>query len=588
MNNAANNIVVSTKSLKGLLLEKRFKVGYFQREYKWKKENIEDLLIDLERSFFSNWEEGHIQTDVARYDKYCMGPIVLYQDGAEFSIVDGQQRLTSFTLLLIYLNLKYDALYKQRDKLKGYIYSEYYGTETYNLNIGDRTKALDFLFKKIPLDEAIALNESTNNIIDRYQDIGELFPERLLSLDIFSLYVNWLTDNLVFIEILTQTSDSAYTIFETMNDRGLKLTQSELLKSYLLSNVVEDEKIRELDNSWKKKIVELNKYSADNEQVFFMAWLRAKYAVTIRTAEKGAVNEDFEKIGTRYSNWVQENATSKLQLDKSDSSSYYYFVHSDFQFYSDIFLKLAEYEYGSGSNEHRFKLLSYKGISNSLSYPFILASIEKVDDSSTVMEKVETAIKYLDSFAGYRLLLNEPITHSSIRNAIYLKIKSIRNTELNILKEKLQTEINEYKNKFLNEMVYVPFNSQNAKYILSRLYKNLHPHVLFEAIYFQRKKDSFVLYQIMTNSDFDVDVQKMPKGLKDIFISNLCSYAIVPKNYIVKLDGLSVQERIKFLLKENLILEFANDATDLKDLQSFFILKNKKLKEMIVNLWKVQ
>ena len=106
MNNAANNIDAKSKSLKDMLFERHYKVGYFQREYKWKRNHIEDLLIDLERSFNANWSESHTQKDVATYDKYYMGPVVLYMDDSEYSIVDGQQRLTSFILLMIFLNHK--------------------------------------------------------------------------------------------------------------------------------------------------------------------------------------------------------------------------------------------------------------------------------------------------------------------------------------------------------------------------------------------------------------------------------------------------------------------------------------------------
>jgi uncharacterized protein with ParB-like and HNH nuclease domain len=588
MNNAANNIVVATKSLKGLLLEKRFKVGYFQREYKWKKENIEDLLTDLERSFFANWEIGHIQTDVAKYDKYCMGPIVLFQDGAEFSIVDGQQRLTSFTLLLIYLNEMYKDVYGHPDKLKGYIFSEYYGTETYNLNIPDRIPALDSLFKKLPLDETINLNESCDNIINRFDDIVELFPIRLLHNDVFPLFLNWLTDNLVFIEILTQTSESAYTIFETMNDRGLKLTQSELLKSYLLSNVRDDLRIKNLDLEWKKKIVALNKYATDDEENFFMAWLRAKYAVTIRLTEKGAVNEDFEKIGTRYSNWVQENSETHLHLDKRDSDSYYYFVHSDFQFYSDIYIRLTDLEYNETLPEHDFRLLSFKGISNSLSYPFILAPLQKKDSGDLISDKINLTVKYLDALAIYKLLAEEPITQSSVRNKIYTKLKEIRNTDLEGVKAKLLPEIESYREKFLKEPVYIPFDSSYSKYILSRLYKSKHPEVPFENIHFQRRKDSFTLYQFLTNNDVEAIVSQIPKGLKDLFILGLCSYVVVPKNLINTLDVLPIVSRIQFLIRHNFMLEFSDiNEINASNLQSFFVERNKRMKGLVSTLWRL-
>jgi uncharacterized protein with ParB-like and HNH nuclease domain len=590
MNNAANNIDAKSKSLKDILFERHFKVGYFQREYKWKRNHIEDLLIDLERSFNSNWSEGHSQKEVATYDKYYMGPIVLFMDDSEYSIVDGQQRLTSFILLMIFLNNKYREILGLPDKYKGYIYSEHYGSESYNMNIPERDKMLNFLYKSDDFDESILKNESCKTILERYNDILELFPPSLLEETIFPLFTNWLTEKLVFIEILTQTSESAYTIFETMNDRGLNLTQTELLKSFLLSNVKDDDKIKELDAIWKNKISIIN--SIDDDQDFFKAWLRAKYAITIRTSEKDSENKDFEKIGTRFSSWTQENtkykdsSTSKLLLDNKDPSSFYFFVKSDFNFFSDLYIKLKNYEINDTLPEHRFKLISYRGVSPSLSYSLILSSIQKTDNEDTINNKIDVVIKYIDAFAVLRMLLSEPITHSSIRNSIYLKIKEIRNIELGILISKLSEEINDYRIKYLNED-YSRFDS-NSKYILSRLFSRFNPQMEFESIYFQRRKDSYTLYQFLKVEDFDSEKLGLPKGLKDRLLVSLCSYTMVPRSLAKELDSLTIQNRILKLIKNGCLLEFSDTKSfEQIHLKDFFILREKRLKEFITTHWKI-
>jgi len=590
MNNAANNIDAKSKSLKDMLFERHYKVGYFQREYKWKRNHIEDLIIDLERSFNANWSQNHTQKEVANYDKYYMGPIVLYMDNSEYSIVDGQQRLTSFILLMIFLNHKYKEILKTKDKYEGYIFSEHYGTESYNMNIPERDKMLNHLHKGSAFDETILKNESCKTILERYNDIIELFPPSLLDESIFPLFTNWLTEKLVFIEILTQTSESAYTIFETMNDRGLNLTQTELLKSFLLSNVKDDIKIKELDNIWKNKVSSLN--SIDDDQDFFKAWLRAKYAVTIRTTEKDSENKDFEKIGTRFSSWTQENTkykesgVSKLLLDNKDPNSFYFFVKSDFSFFSDLYIKLKNFETSDSLPEHRFKLISYRGVSPSLSFPLVLSPIQKTDNEDTVLNKIDTVIKYIDSFGVFRMLLAEPITHSSIRNGIYIKIKEIRNIELNSLISKLAVEINEYKVRFLRED-YSRFDS-NSKYILSRLFSKSNSGIQFENIYFQRRRESFVLYQILKPEDFESEKLGLPKGLKDKLIFCLCSYTMVPRQLAHELDSLSIDKRLPKLIKEGFILEFSDPKeVDLNNLKDFFIKREKRLKEAIISYWKI-
>lgn len=590
MSKAADNIEAKSRSLKDMLFEKHYKVGYFQREYKWERSHIEDLIIDLERSFISNWEKTHIQKDVANYSKYYMGPIVLFEDNSEFSIVDGQQRLTSFILLMIFVNQKYSEVFKIKDKFIGYIFSEYYGTPSYNMNIHDRKAILDFLFHGTPFNESILKNESCKNIFDRYNDINELFPPNLLDKEVLPLFANWLTDKLVFIEILTQTSESAYTIFETMNDRGLNLTQTELLKSFLLSNVGDDIRIKELDLIWKSKISLLN--AIDDDQDFFKAWFRAKYAITIRTTEKDSENKDFEKIGTRFSSWTQENTKvkdsgdSKLLLNMKDSDSFYFFVKSDFSFFSDLYLKLKNYEISDSVPEHRFRLLSYRGVSPSLSYPFVLAPIQKTDNESIINKKIDLVVSYIDSFAVYRMLLGHSITHSSIRNAIYIKIKDVRNNAVSVLIEKLSNDITEYKNEFL-KISYCRFDS-NSKYILSRICNFNNPTIEFESIYFQRRKDSYILYQFLKIEDFDTNKMGLPTGLKDIIMDSLCSYIMIPRQISLHLATLNFHKRLEYLVSEGYFVEYKNvKDIDFNNIKDFFIKREKKLKEQIINIWKI-
>jgi len=591
-NHAANSIDAKSKKLMELLFRKKYQVKYFQREYKWQKGNIEDLLVDLERSFMSNFQVEHTRDNVPDYDCYYMGPVVLYREKTSFVIVDGQQRLTSFTLLLIYLNHLQKIVLKETPKkiqnLDEYIFSQPFEHETFNMEIPEREPILKCLFEGKEVDEKYLSNESSQNIYDRFSDIVDLFPITLKHEMVLPLFINWMVEKLIFIEIMAQTSDSAYTIFESMNDRGLKLTQAELLKSYLLSNVKDEQKIKELDIAWKKKIAHLKTYSNDEEELFFKSWLRSKYAISIRQPEKGATNQDFERIGTRFSNWVQDSAKRLLGLDPSNPDTFYFFVHSDFHFFSDLYIKISDLEVSEEMPEHLFKLMSYKGISLSLSYPFIMSPITKLDDEPTINEKIRLTVAYLDCFAVYRLLLNLPITQSSVDYQLNKAIKEIRDNSPNELMTRFKSEIDELKKQFLNNIDYVKSDLSNTKYIFSRLFKNRYPDIPFDNIYFQRRRDSFVVYQFFTFEDVDAEVHKIPKGLKELFISSVCSLAIVPRQSIGELNALPLTKRIQFLLKNDLLLDTNNpidfDPANLKD---FFMKRNKRLKELIFNTWKI-
>jgi len=227
-----NIINADDRSVKEVLGQK-FNLDFFQREFNWQRKHVEQLLVDLEGKFKSDYEEGHEREDVANYGKYYLGPIILSEKKGVKSIIDGQQRLTSLNLFLIYL---YHLVKENTDmvaKIAPLIYSESYGKKSFNLQIADREECMSGLYKE-GVYNVEGKVESVKNIVARYEEIEETFPEDLKG-SALPYFIDWLIDNVIFVEILTYSDEDAYTIFETMNDRGLGLTSTEMLKGFLLS-----------------------------------------------------------------------------------------------------------------------------------------------------------------------------------------------------------------------------------------------------------------------------------------------------------------------------------------------------------------
>ena len=104
MSKVASKIEAKDYSISDVLSNKKYTIDYFQREFKWQQRHIEQLIADLETSFNLNYDETHERQEVANYNSYYLGPIVLSNKDGKKSVIDGQQRLTSLTILLIYLN----------------------------------------------------------------------------------------------------------------------------------------------------------------------------------------------------------------------------------------------------------------------------------------------------------------------------------------------------------------------------------------------------------------------------------------------------------------------------------------------------
>jgi uncharacterized protein with ParB-like and HNH nuclease domain len=103
MSKLTNKIEAHDRTVSLVLENKKYTVDYFQREYNWQKKHIEQLVTDLTSAFLNEYEAGDSREAGGEYNNYYLGPFVVSERGGQRSIIDGQQRLTSLTLLLIYL-----------------------------------------------------------------------------------------------------------------------------------------------------------------------------------------------------------------------------------------------------------------------------------------------------------------------------------------------------------------------------------------------------------------------------------------------------------------------------------------------------
>ncbi len=323
MSKLNNKIDANDRTVSEVLNEKKYTVDYFQREYNWESKHIEQLVTDLTTAFLNEYTHGDPRKKGEEYNNYYLGPFVISEKDGTRSIIDGQQRLTSLTLLLIYLN----NLQKEHgidEDIKPMFLSRHRGQVSFNIQVDERTECLKQLYKNGEYHPKENDDLSTINMADRYMDIVQAFPDELKG-DVLPFFIDWLKYNVILVEIVAYSDDNAYTIFETMNDRGLNLTPTEMLKGFILSRFQDSATRQQANEIWKKSVQKLHNYYKDEDQQFFQAWLRGQYAQTTRPRSAGSQNEDFEKIGTRFHSWVRDNL-DEIGLDQERPDSFENFV----------------------------------------------------------------------------------------------------------------------------------------------------------------------------------------------------------------------------------------------------------------------
>lgn len=370
------------------------------------------------------------------YGHYYLGSVVLTSTDADNAIIDGQQRLTSLTLLLIYLNNLQKGR-PDRVDIDSLIYSEKFGRKSFNIRVEEREPCLNALFKG-ELFDPTGQPESVQNIYARYKDIEEIFPEELKRRAL-PFFIDWLIYKVYLVEITAHTEQDAHKIFVSMNDRGLSLTPTEMLKGYLLSEIKDDRQRNRANNLWKQKILEiknLNQDSKEEDADFIKNWLRAQYAETIREKKKGAHPEDFDLIGTEFHKWVRENA-SKIGLRRSQE--YEDFVLKEFKLFADAYIKLKQC---SSQLQPGYEYVYYNANRNfTLQYQLILAALDPQDDPDTIDRKIKAMACFIDQYIAIRVFNFKVVDYSTIKNAVFNLTKKFRRLPLTELVDKLQEEI---------------------------------------------------------------------------------------------------------------------------------------------------
>lgn len=449
----------SPKNLKQLLQNTKYSIHYYQREYMWQRKHIEELIDDLTSEFLECYQPGDCRPAVADYGAYFMGSIVLA--GRENAIIDGQQRFSSLTLLLMYLNNRLKANGQSYNMIETMIFSESFGTKSFNINVEDRQECMEAIFVGKDYD-ITAAGESVRNLYGRYHDIVEVFPADI-SDQILLHFCDWLAEKVFFIEIVATTEQDAHKVFVTMNDRGLSLTSTEMLKGYLLSEIKSDSIREKMNNLWKDRVLSLKKDDDKGDETFIKAWLRAHYAETIRDTKAGAVNKDFDIIGGSFHKWVRDER-SKLGLNTSD----------DFELFIKKFAKFAEIYQRIRLAETTFaeetKYVYYNAQVNFTLQPqLLLAAVCYEDSWPVIIGKMNLVARFIDILIVSRVSNYRSVDYSTIKNYVFNITKDIRMTDIQTLKQKLQQHYVNLEFDPASSFADLGLNSFTKKYIKNML-----------------------------------------------------------------------------------------------------------------------
>lgn len=425
-------ILGKAKTIRELLSGAKYSIDYYQREYRWQTKQMSELLEDLTGKFLESHDPENERTAVEQYGHYFLGSVIISDHGVEKFIIDGQQRLTSLTLLLIYLHR--NLADEDKKQLANLIFSQRFGKRSFNLDVPDRNPCMEALYTEQPFDPA-EQSESVANILARFDDIEEQFPDEVKG-PAMAYFADWLIENVHLVEITAYSDGDAYTIFETMNDRGLSLSPTDMLKGYLLANITDPEDRSRAGTVWRERVAECKQWGKDEDADAIKAWLRSQHARKIRERKRDANPEDFDLIGTEFHRWVRDQE-DWLGLGKS--ADYARFIQRNFKFYTGQYLRArrAGAELIPGleaiyfNAQHKF----------TLQYPVLLAPLLPDDPELEILRKLRAVSVFLDILITRRIWNWRSIDYSTLQYAMFTVLRDIRGRSAvevaNILGERL-------------------------------------------------------------------------------------------------------------------------------------------------------
>jgi Protein of unknown function DUF262/Protein of unknown function (DUF1524) len=207
----------------------RYTIPDFQRPYSWETEQCEKLWDDIE--LFYNEHRS-------KEDKYFLGNLVVHQDGESLAVIDGQQRLTTLLLLIKALHQRAGVVKALEEclKLKDPLTSELIDELRIISHViaKDKEHLLDIVFGNGEnSDPESKLKQSYSTLSGK---VDQWWRSCGQSTDRLNTLILLLLDQVVLLPIHCGSEDDALTIFETINNRGMSLTDADIFKAKLHKN----------------------------------------------------------------------------------------------------------------------------------------------------------------------------------------------------------------------------------------------------------------------------------------------------------------------------------------------------------------
>ncbi len=467
------------QNINELFSTRTYHIDFYQREYKWTDDEVKRLLDDIfyhfDRSYAKHGDLDSTEENVRHnYSWYYLNTYITNKTDGKIFVVDGQQRLTTLTIILIALYHLCDVNSHNSPELKDWLKSKIVG-----IGIGGKRQFWMAHEKRDALMQALlAGSEATANMIDdgitarhilaNYALLQKELSTRLSTRHKLDTFIYYFLCMVVIINLEVEQTDVPM-VFEVINDRGVRLQPYEILKGKLLGDIDKSE-VDQYADIWEKSLQELE--AEDDVDNFFRTYLRAHFSAT---------RQQGQAFDGPYHREIFDSIRIPLQLKRSPQDVKM-FLKGPFRYYAQLYYKLRRL--GRDEN-HSFLECYYNSQLNRMDGHIMLTLAACGVDDPDEDSKIVAVARGFDR-AYVMLQLNRAYDSNQFQELLYTLHPMLRSCPTGEIEQRIDeqilVEINSRRNTNAQELLsysqfkqvgYGDYNSRFLRYFLTRIEKFL-------------------------------------------------------------------------------------------------------------------
>lgn len=423
--------------------DSRYYIPKYQRAYAWEDDSIEDFLVDTEKCY----EQRKAGTPI---DHFFGGVICVAHEISgtrnkfNYEIIDGQQRVTTYTLLSTAIIEIYNTLYDEcisnndpsnasiiedrvKELKKRFIkFSQEINRERNDVVVLKLSKNDNDFYKALINGNPISDMRESHKRIDRAlkkikSKVNQLINSvnRIDKIDNLQIVEQIIDNDFSILHLTTKSQNDAYRLFQVINDRGVSLSESDLLRSKTLELLESDSSKQDaVEVIWNNILVEHHSDTAN-----FLTWIYESYYG--KRVKKSEIYDEYIKERFKETCTTQEIYDEMIALEKEIK----------------ICRKIIKSEWLYPNQRPVFKWdrnklrLLIEDLGHTLAYPLLVsASLLNHKQFSEIVHMLEK------TFFRYKLICNQHVT--PLKQLYYDQAKEIRQNPSTYNTDTLKTKLN--------------------------------------------------------------------------------------------------------------------------------------------------